>query len=795
MRSASRIGIVVAIWICAALVTASPSPACMESFLNSVHFRQSKADLGRLPRRAAISAYGEHESRPVKEEYSGDYAHFELSEPDSDPHTVRTRELAHLQALARDLRAADLARLRAVAAKWRSRTVAVAHTIGWTGNLRDVEEITALAANRRKPSPAFAGALNAYLGAMVAYEEERYGAALAQFRALSMATPTGPDTGVFRERALYQEASISHDLLAFGPALELYQRFLREFPRSEKRPAALIMAARCAILPATDEGRREKAGLAAIAALRRDYPGSRFVPAAIGLLARIDLLHERYGQALNRYFAVDDLDSVEQVCRSLGERAKRAAYARLFAAYLRRLPQVPNYKLYLESMSGIVRLKRRMSPTDAAYFSRALLSDPDTAGAYVYYRLNHTDEAAGDMARLERLAERIAGARAVHRLPALLRVQIAEIYYRRGRYPEALRWASAVLSEHPNNDRALFVRGAALHRLKRIPNASRAFETLLQRFPESGLRPAAREEAALLAERMGDWSRALSHYFALGYRQDVAYLLDIRMTPAQIEQYLSRPDANLVWYVDRPYENSPSSHAMRVRRRDLIAYSLGTRYLRMEKWDLAERWFRRTPKRLYDQCSADRKEWEYSDDKRKPCPEPLNTVHDLRLLHRALLGAHTDNARAVALFRYGSYYHNHSTLLLYNPALWQQAREVGFAYWWNDSVESGREKEIVRGYMYQHESMARSRQLCLLSAQRYPKSPVAAQALYRAACASRSLASYNTWWREENRRQNHWVEAVRLMRLVEWRYPKSSLTKEARKYAGVFAQERANWNR
>src|SRR5205823_2435337 len=103
-------------------------------------------------------------------------------------------------------------------------------------------------------------------------------------------------------------------------------------------------------------------------------------------------------------------------------------------------------------------------------------------------------------------------------------------------YPQALDWVRTALGAGPNA-RALFVRGATLHKLKRLVPAMADFQTILARFPASPLRRAAREEIAIIDEAQGNLSAALDQYFELGYQCDIAFFLDGRMSLPEIERY------------------------------------------------------------------------------------------------------------------------------------------------------------------------------------------------------------------------------------------------------------------
>jgi len=750
--------------------------------LNTVHFNVNRPDFGRLPRRASIGSIGEYDARPAEGYVAGEYSHSEL-----DGDRERQREEKRTEEVRSGLKVAETHVAAGRFAAAREIYKRLASRFGWSGNLRDLVE-TALeseaAAGNRPPELTLARTLPSYLQGMAAYEDHRFADANALFESVYHGEPAGSQVDFLRARALYQQASIAYEWFDFRRALELYQQLLHEFPKSNKREAALIMIARCAILPATDEGRQVPAGETALASLRREFPASRFRSAAKGLQARVDLLEERYSKALSAYLSIGDTESIAEICRSLSGPALQHARVDLLAAYMRRLNAAKSYTEYEWTIAGINRIKRHLARQEIVQFHKRLLSDPDTAAAYLYYCFCHTDSHAADTKRLAQIAETIATRFPAAKLSSFMQVGIAEIYYRQGRYDRALSWCTRCLEREPHYDRALYARGAALHRMGRLREAGADFDALLKYCSNSGLRPAAHEEAALIAEDAENWSSALSHYFALDYHLDQAYLLDVRMPAAAIESYIHTADARESQILATGWRTRDEGKQTVCKRSELAAYSLGIRYMRDEKWDLAERWLKSIPTALYRAFSRGRAEWEDPAS-----PEPLKAVHDLRKLHEAVQRAGSPRARAQAMFRYGSYYYQHGTLLLYNCAMWRGERSESFGLWWSDIGVPKRVRTAVRSYMYRHETFARTLSICLAAYEENPSAPIAPQALYRAACASRKLANMNSWWREEDHHRNHWLTAVQLMKRFARRYPHHPLAAEARKYARVFKEE------
>src|ERR1041385_362745 len=94
-------------------------------------------------------------------------------------------------------------------------------------------------------------------------------------------------------------------------AVDLYRKFLAEFPGTAKKESALIMIARCSLLPETEGGRSVEAGKAALAQLEKEFPHSRFREAEIGLHARLDYVEGRMDTALHTYMSTHDMASLE----------------------------------------------------------------------------------------------------------------------------------------------------------------------------------------------------------------------------------------------------------------------------------------------------------------------------------------------------------------------------------------------------------------------------------------------------------------------------------------------------
>lgn len=769
----------IAFLIAGAIGIKAPTPAWahIPDYYNSVHFQSGEPDFGTPPRRAIIYWLGELDDRPLNGG-EGMYA-------DTD------REYVELTEDAYDSRVDRLARRRrrlitqadalAACGDWvwalqACRTLANEQK-QTDGSVADrIETLSEARQENLHPGSAAAGEVSEYMHALAIDERCEHARA---WQALLAVTRSASTPAFLQPHALYELASVAYELGWCPTAVALYQKLLEQYPHTDKRESALIMVARCALLPKSPTDRNIDAGREALTELSRQDPKTRFARAVQGLKARITYLEGNYNEALEDYLKLDDMTSVEQIRHDLPKNSPLRPYlqAHLLAGYLEELSSANDYNSYENSVEDIERTRASFSTGDARNFSHLLMSDTRLCIPYFYYRLYVCEDQQTDYVRLARLADvivarhggLIAVARPANpRFASEVMVRLAEVYYQARRYRDAERWAKMALASGAS-DRALFVHGAILQKLGRPGPALRQFDLLMTNYPNSPLRRSAREEIAILDEGVNDMGGALDQYFALGYDLDIAFLLDARMTIPQIRLYLAG-----------------HSHAGHY---NLIAYSLGIRYLRAEKWGAAEYWLRRLPHKVYVSYLKVDSDW---FDDTQHTPPPLITAEQLSRLQEAVSKARTANERARALYRYASYYYDHGTLLLYNGALWQGQRAESFSFWWNARQATSRDDNMARAYMYQHEVYARTLALCEAIARQYPNSPTAPQALYRAGCAARKLADLNDWWRAEDSRRHLWTKSVALMQELTRRYPRSDLAHDARKYAKVFAEEKVD---
>src|SRR5262249_9754213 len=149
------------------------------------------------------------------------------------------------------------------------------------------------------------------------------------------------------------------------------------------------------------------------------------------------------------------------------------------------------------------------------------------------------------------------------------------------RYNSALSLAGRALLLHLASEergRAMYVLAGAEERLGHPQRAIAQYMRLLRMHPPRYLDQSAKECLALLSERYGDPLRAIDIYRRLDYNWDFAYLADARLSPNQLGSYL---------------ESLPPGTP-----RNVLTYTLGMRYLRIDQFEEARRVFRKLPKKV-----------------------------------------------------------------------------------------------------------------------------------------------------------------------------------------------------
>lgn len=752
-----------------------PALASWGEKYGSVHFNSGEPDFGMLPRRGV--AQEGRDKRP-NIGIGGSYSdiHIELSK-DRDLEregNIMRRRAAFQETLS----------LAVAAGKWEQARALIAQeaaALGWTGGLRDRDEVLGrYLALPRPVTDRLTQRLRSYFYAMRLAEGLKAG--YAEACRVFQVVYRDPASGFLREHAMYQIGALCLQKDDELGAIQVFQTFLEDFPRSPKVPAVLLMTARAGLLHSADP----EVGIRAVKRLQKEFPGHRLTSAAPGLEARYLYITGRKEEATHIYLELADTSSLETIRKDLPVETRQRLGARFLAAYLYGLERAETYAVFAQALNAVDREMEELTTEGAQEFVARLFREPALAAPYFYYRLYHTDtfvdypndihseEGRKDIQRRVRartnllsLAERIAQLPSA-KLPTNVQVRLAEVQYQLGHYGEAERWANRVLALGPNSgaqDRALYVRGAIRHKRKRYNSAIADFEHLLAECPNSTLRYTSREELALLYEATGQNGRALDQYFYLGYEEDIAYTLDVRMTTGEVTRYLAE------------HPNHP--------KRVLLTYSLGVRQLRDNNLSAARRTFLRLTPAEYQSCAAD--EDERFDDFYL---HPIQVIDAMVELRQGVRRARTREARASAMYREASFYYKTNLILFYNRALWDGRRVFNFDVFWNRRAMTATDRRAIQRHMYQHEVYVRVIDLCREIANNYPETTSAPLALYRGACAAEHLADLNQWWEAEDRMGRHLTqEATNLMSRLARRYPKHPLAHNARKYGMVFAEE------
>lgn len=713
-----------------AMVGGAVGWACIGSFTDSVRFNTQEPDFGLPPARVYVGyGWAEGPRRPLPGDmrsYGFVQSRWEAVE------RRRTARLARLRAMGREAEAdLDAARFASAVNKLQ---VLVLHAPENRSRWRDRLEIAQAGQTRALPK------LADYLKARRAYERRKGS------EADLVALANDPAAGPLRAHAAYARAAMRWEEGPREVAGDLFLEVAGRFPHSPRAEAALIMAARSYLQEydpaALTSGGNALAGPSlapetvtkarrALHALRTRWPNSRFTPAALGWEGRIHYRNRDYPEALRWY-----------LCEMNAARTDDAR---------------------VRAMASVKFALARLDADGAKRFSGLLRSDSTLLDPYLEYRLFHTEP---NSASLRALAAIARGARLSPRVDE----RLAEIALLRGRPAEAEAHARRALTSG-SRPGALYTLASALQKRGKLATSRATYRTLIRAFPADFRIPAARENVALVSERMGDPSSTLDEYFALDYRRDVAWLVDVRMSPKAVEAYLQeRPD-----------------HPQKA----LLAYSIGVRHLRAERYRDALRWLQSIPKteriRLagIDPKNAADYAW-YADRNRDRLQDPIQTARDLQRLTQAAKGKR-GRAWAKAQLALADYFYQRRNLLLYNPAVWEGSRAWNLMQP-NPKVTTAEDQRAIRDHIYEHECVMRAKVLCQGVAKRVPGTPEAARALYRVATASRRLAEFNGWWRGEAGKVQ-WRDAVRAMEQVAKDYPSSPLAKAARKYAAVYREE------
>ncbi len=739
-----RIGILAGV-----LVLSGGVWACIGTLLDSVHFNDGTPDFGSPPPPIVLTVWGESEDRAGNTQNGP-------NEPFREDYDAKEKADKAEEDLIKGVLKDGIAREEAA-----DYDVAMGlyEAVLKSGKAPDAESLTDRIEVMRE-SKSMAGSPKAYLAArralsdLITAETPDKGAIDQEIKTfVAMGVPN--DSGYIGDHARYVTAGAAFDAGRYDEALKFY----RSIPPSVKgrKERALIMEARILLAGgATPDGKSWEdaknppaesvaAAAKALDALDAQFPGGHFAADARGLRARILFLNKQYPAAMS--------------------------------AYLRILAATKSPEKQAGVLASIRAVSAKLSPAAAKEVQAAIVKEPTLLQPYLDYRLYHTSAKPTDLANLVDFAKSVSAVAGAN-LSAGVDARLAEINLLRHDYASALTWAERSLAAaedgaNSRRDLANYVRASCL--AKTDAAVAIAGYRKVSEMSGSYLHQAARENLAILLEHGGRWGEALDQYEKLGYTYDIAYLLDVRMTPGEIEQLIAKRGT------------SDPKH-------NLLKFSLAMRLLRDDKLDESKQLLASIPTAERDKLSHKGSgDYSWVEDKKggilDSLYDPLDTANDLIALRKKVAGASTDSGKADALYALASYYYTHRNLLLYNASLWDGGRNWAFGASWNTKIATHEDNVAAQNHHYVHESVNRARLICLEIVKRYPKSAAAPKALYRAATATRRLASFNGWWRNQKAMPHLYADAAALLDRVAKEYPADALAKKARKYAQVFREE------
>lgn len=586
-----------------------------------------------------------------------------------------------------------------------------------------------------------------------------------------------------RPYVAYMLACGQRDLVAAAR----FERIARLYPSSPRAEACLIMVARELLAEdrevpvnviSLEDMRRSNSALRALLA---KYPRTRFRWSALGWLGRIEYLQGRIASAkslFRRQLAaaaslrekMNALDSLYQ-CAYREGKLEDAAITRL------RLWVIAPLSLRYNAKADFKVTLASMDKTQAHRFATKLLADPDVFPTYLDVRSDVTNASNVQRRNTARLAEAWVKRHPESQKCEYVLARAAEAWYGQKVYRKARQLARQVLSskrlDAMATPLALYVEASCARRSGDLVASRSALKRILEDFPKSYVAGGARESLALVCERLGDLGAALDQYFKLGYEQDVAYMVDARMSLGDLAAYVAKQRAG--------------------KQREKLSFALGMRYVRSGRYGDAERVLARIPRRARLALTRPkaRDEWDGPTfDDPKSLQDPLKTAHDLAKLDRAVSAANGTDAKAKAMLAKAEYFYAHRNLVLYNASLWRWTRADAFAFSWNHAVSTRDDAEAVKRHHYDHEAMSQSLTLCKKVVSTYPKAKAAPKAAMLGIKSAMRLTDLNPWWRYADPKLPMYTEAERLCRFLVKEHPRSSEAQRARDKLLILKEER-----
>jgi len=569
-----------------------------------------------------------------------------------------------------------------------------------------------------------------------------------------------------------------------GDAAASFESVAARFPRSEKREAALHTAGLLSLKASSsytgehataeeacrecrDEG-WEKA-FALFSRSLRDYPRGRYSADARGWLAYLHLRVGETAEGLAEYYRMladeADEEAREEALRSLAlshDDATEEDIARV-EALIEGEPRVAltyvYHNIYNHALTD--RLDIEVSE-EANPYLWCKEKDGDSNCSSKYYDWQRQEENRRTQSAESKALARVAAfaTRLMRRYPNAqvgggFALRVAQADLELDEEKAAREFAvRALASGLRDNERAsaLWVKGVAEHRLKDFVASRRTFASLVSEFPNGDLTEGARRYVAMAAEDAGDLGGALEQYLALDYTEDAAYFVDVLMTPEQLAAFV---------------ELHPDS-----KRRDMLLYSLGVRYMREHRFDEARAVYARI--KASDGGATGESYISYDDDCMKDfrvvlgCVSPkspgeedagdvserwvmrdLKTMEEIEQRESHIAQSAGDEAKAEAAYQLASYFYEASDKTFYNPAAWRGGRF--YALYYDQEFRAPDEARLMRRYMESHEPLVRALNVYLQVVRLHPKTRAARDSLYTAAVIHERLSSFLLYWPQQYR--------------------------------------------
>lgn len=539
----------------------------------------------------------------------------------------------------------------------------------------------------------------------------------------------------------------------YSEAGEGFETLLAKWPKSEKRPAALLMSGVSKLRYAqeyssdkTDETRIRELEVAErrLNSLLSTDANGPYAKDARGWLAHLALARDDHPTALVAYYGM--------------------------------LADASDLSVQRVGVRSLNLVRDGVSEPDMLEVERRLEANPEVALVYAYYEIYNEESlldieapwtasglSGGQQEQFERVvafASRMADRFPKGAVGAGFATRVAGACVELNRFDDAVKFANRALTAGPTAREAadaLLLLATAEHGAQRFDRARAAGERLLALSPDRRTAETARRRLAMICEDAGDLAGALDQYRALEYEADAAYLIDVLMTPSELEAYLSsRPvDKDIDWLryalaVRLLREGSYGrAHAelknVRTGRSEFDGWSQQYETQFVERGSSAPSGKKFAG--LDPQFRRPRAEWVAAD---------MQTAKDLLALQAEAQRVSTAEFAAEAQYKFAAFLFDRESLLFYNPSLWWGSR----AGLMNDLAYAAElrlpgEAERVWIHNNEHDALAQSVNAFLDVVEKYPETSAARDALYSAAVAHERLAAFNGYWGEQYSNGRH----------------------------------------